>query len=80
MRHSVYDQFKDRYKLVGVLQMDIDHLNLNFVHAIVMWLFQPQGLAHHSDLIVCHKVVSGVVISTTKAWLTILASLCAISL
>src|SRR6202790_4678162 len=64
--------------------------------------FQPQGLAHHSGLFVCHQVVSGVLISTTwpgspfwpfcvpsaskwcahlnhKAWLTILASLCAIS-
>jgi hypothetical protein len=68
----------------------------------VVWLFQPQGLAHHPGLFVWHQHVSGVVFSTTrpgspfwlpcvpsaskwcgyfnhKAWLTILASLCAIS-
>ena len=73
------------------------------IRMYVVWLFQPQGLAHHSGLFVCHQIVSGVAISTTrpgspfwplcvpsvckwcgyfnhKAWLTILASLCAISL
>src|SRR6202790_223534 len=69
----------------------------------VVCLFQPQGLAHHSGLFVCHQVVRGVLFSTSrralslcslcvppgckwcayfnhKAQLTILASLCAISL
>src|ERR1700676_2906419 len=31
-----------------------------------MCLFQPQGLAHHSGLFVCHQRVSGVLISTTR--------------
>jgi hypothetical protein len=33
----------------------------------VVWLFQPQGLAHHSGIFVCHQDVSFVVISTTKS-------------
>ena len=52
-----------------VFQMVIDHPNLNFLYAIrkyVVWLFQPQGLAHHSGLFVCHQDVSGVAISTTS--------------
>jgi hypothetical protein len=32
----------------------------------VVCLFQPQGLAHHSSLFVCHQHVSGVAISTTR--------------
>ena len=47
----------------------------------MVWLLQPNGLAHHSGLFVCNQYVSGVVISTTRPGSPfVLASLCAISM
>ena len=83
MKHNIHHQFRNSNKLVCVSQVYIDLVIFNHF--------------------VCHQIVSGVVISTTrsgspfwslcvpsgskwcgyfnhKAWLTILASFCAISL
>ena len=82
MRHTVYHQFRDYNELVCVLQIDISYLDLNCLYAVrkyVVWLFQPHGVAHHSGLCVpsaCKRCGY----FNHKAWLTILASFCAISM